>query len=90
MIQSGDAEYWNNKGFAYWEFMACSTVVNLVTGLERGGLRGTFLQMRAKIKEVGIEVTKQHMIFVQQDFDRGNIGDVKGLLSFKKWLTIII
>ncbi|AEG12871.1 hypothetical protein ACRN9V_11840 [Shewanella baltica] len=84
VIQSGDVKYWNNKGFAYWEFMARSTVVNLATGLERGGFRGTFLQMRAKIKEVGIEVAKQHMIFVQQDFDRGNIGDVKGLLSLKQ------
>ncbi|WP_244212541.1 hypothetical protein [Shewanella livingstonensis] len=42
VIQSGDTHFWNNKGFAYWEFMARSTVVNLATGLERGGFRGTF------------------------------------------------
>jgi hypothetical protein len=84
VIQSGDTNFWNNKGFTYWEFMARSTVVNLATGLERGGFRGTFSQMRAKIKDVGIEVANQHISFVTHDYDNGNIGEVKGLLSRKQ------
>ena len=31
-IDKGDSSFWNHKGFAYWEFMARYTVVNLAVG----------------------------------------------------------
>jgi hypothetical protein len=66
-IAESDKSFWDNKGFAYWEFMARSTVVNLAAGLEKSGFHGTFQETRKKIKEVGLEVARQHAIFVQID-----------------------
>ncbi|RTZ20807.1 hypothetical protein EKN09_22660 [Vibrio penaeicida] len=82
-IQRGESSFWNNKGFAYWETMARSTVVNLAVGLEKGGFRGTFGEMRAKIKEVGLEVARQHVRFVSSDF-KNKFGDIPGKLSLKQ------
>ena len=82
-IVNGDAAFWNNKGFLYWETMARSTVVNLATGLERAGFRGTFSEMRAKIKEVGLNVAYYHSRYVTQDIER-NIGKVPGVLSLQQ------
>ena len=84
VIRTGEKSFWNNRGFAYWEAMARSTVVNLAVGLEKGGYRGTFSEMRAMIKKVGLEVAKQHIKYVQHDYDTGNIGQVRGLLSLKQ------
>lgn len=50
-IRQGNPEFWNNKGFVYWEFMARSTVVNLAVGLEQGGFKGSFAEMRKMIKK---------------------------------------
>ncbi len=75
----GDKKYWGNKGFSYWEFMARTTVVNLATGLQKGGFQGDFKAMRNKIKEVGAEVARQHAVFVKMDI-KANRG-VPGLLS---------
>lgn len=83
-IRQGSAVFWNNKGFGYWEFMARSTVVNLAVGLERGGFRGSFVEMRQMIKKVGLEVAKQHIKYVQHDYQAGNIGQIRGLLSLKQ------
>ncbi|MCK8094689.1 hypothetical protein [Pseudoalteromonas sp. 1CM17D] len=83
-IEKGNPLFWNNKGFVYWEFMARSTVVNLAAGLEKGGFRGTFLETRNMIKRVGLEVAKQHIKYVHHDYQAGNIGKVKGLLSLKQ------
>jgi len=51
-IETGDAKYWNFKGFTYWEFMARSTVVNLAVGLEKGGFRGNFSETKKQIKKL--------------------------------------
>ena len=63
--------------------MARSTVVNLAAGLEKSGFHGTFTEMRAKIKEVGFEVARQHAIFVEID-RKQKIGSVAGLLSLSQ------
>lgn len=83
VIAQGDRSYWDNKGFAYWETMARSTVVNIAVGLEKAGYHLSVGAMRKKIKEVGLEVARQHAIFVQIDF-KENIGQVPGLLSLKQ------
>ncbi len=67
----------------YWEFMARSTVVNLAAGLEKAGFKGTFTEMRDKIKEVGIEVARMHVSFVIKDY-ANQTGEVPGLLSLKQ------
>ncbi len=63
--------------------MARSTVVNLAVGLEKSGFKGNFSQMRAKIKELGLEVAHQHVIYVNRDYTK-KIGLVPGLLSLKQ------
>lgn len=83
-IRQGNPEFWNNKGFVYWEFMARSTVVNLAVGLEQGGFKGSFAEMRKMTKKVGLEVAKQHIKYVHHDYQAGNIGQVRGLLSLKQ------
>ncbi|WP_282178299.1 hypothetical protein [Vibrio nereis] len=50
-IDKGDSSFWNHKGFAYCEFMARSTVVNLAVGLNKGGFRGNVKETNEKIKE---------------------------------------
>jgi len=82
-IRSGDPAFWNHKGFAYWELMARSTVVNLATGLERAGHHLTFSEMRSKIKEVGIEVARRHVQYVRHDIRHG-IGNTPGKLSLEQ------
>jgi len=64
--------------------MARSTVVNLAVGLEQGGFKGSFAEMRKMIKKVGLEVAKQHIKYVHHDYQAGNIGQVRGLLSLKQ------
>ena len=63
--------------------MARSTAANLATGLERSGFHGSFGEMRAKIHEVGVEVARQHLVFVRSDIKRG-IGKKPGVLSFQQ------
>jgi len=82
-IIKGDPSFWNHKGFAYWEFMARSTVVNLAVGLNKGGFRGNIRETNEKIKEVGIKVAEFHSIYVERDY-KNNIGDVAGKLSLKQ------
>lgn len=83
VIAEGDKQYWDNKGFTYWEFMARSTVVNLAAGLEKSGYHGNFKETRQKIQEIGLEVARQHAIFVQIDL-KNNLGKTPGLLSLKQ------
>lgn len=82
-ITKGEPSFWNYKGFAYWEFMARSTVVNLAVGLNKGGFRGNIKETREKIKKVGMKVAEFHILFVQRDY-KNNIGDVAGKLSLKQ------
>ncbi|MCK7543685.1 hypothetical protein MLC59_05830 [Marinobacter bryozoorum] len=82
-IQAGDPAFWNHKAFAYWELMARSTVVNLAVGLERAGHRLTFMEMREKIREVGIEVARRHVQYVRHDI-RYEIGNTPGKLSLEQ------
>jgi hypothetical protein len=82
-IAEGESSFWDNKGYVYWELMARSTVVNLAAGLEKSGYHGTFSQTRAKIKEIGVEVARQHAISVQRDI-KNNIGNTPGLLSLRQ------
>ena len=82
-IIKGDSSFWNYKGFAYWEFMARSTVVNLAVGLNKGGFKGNMKETRKKIKEVGIKVAQLHIRFVKDDY-KNKIGDVAGKLSLKQ------
>jgi hypothetical protein len=82
-IAEGDSQYWDNKGFTYWDLMARSTVTNLAAGLEQAGFHGTFRDMRAKIKEVGLEVARQHAIFVKID-QKNQLGNTPGLLSLSQ------
>lgn len=82
-IIKGEPSFWNYKGFAYWEFMARSTVVNLAVGLQKGGFRGTIKETRDKIKAVGIKVAEYHMLYVDIDY-KDKIGDVPGKLSLKQ------
>lgn len=82
-IITGDPEYWNHKPFVLWGAMARSTVVNLAMGLERAGFKGTFLEMRQKIKEVGISVARHHIRFTENDYKHG-YGKIPGLLSLKQ------
>ena len=63
--------------------MARSTVVNLAPGLERAGHHLSFVEMRNKIKEVGIEVAWRHIQFVRHDI-RLSIGEVPGKLSLEQ------
>lgn len=79
-IENGDPAYWNHHGFAYWEGMVRSTVVNLSVGLNKAGFRGTMRQEREKIREVGKEVARQHAKYVREDY-REHYGNEKGLLS---------
>lgn len=79
-IQRGDAAFWAYRGFAYWELMARSTVVNLSVGLQRAGFQGTMSEMREKIREVGVRVAQEHALEVTIDYDEG-LGLVPGLLS---------
>ena len=82
-IETGDASYWNFKGFTYWEFMARSTVVNLAVGLEKGGFRGNMSETREQIKKVGQAVALWHLRFVEQDYEE-KIGKIPGKLSLKQ------
>jgi len=82
-IMKGDSSFWNYQGFAYWEFMARSTVVNLAVGLNKGGFHGDVKTMREKIKEVGAHVAYFHMRFVTNDFKK-KIGNIPGKLSLKQ------
>ncbi|MCE9685710.1 hypothetical protein LZP73_05700 [Shewanella sp. AS16] len=82
-ISKGDPKFWNYKGFSYWEFMARSTVVNLATGLNKGGFRGNFKETREKIKQVGIRVARWHIRFVQDDY-KNKTGNIAGKLSLKQ------
>lgn len=82
-IATGDPVYWNHRGFAYWEFMARSTVVNLAVGLQKGGFRGTIGETRTRIREVGLRVAQWHVRYVDADYDE-QIGQVPGLLSLKQ------
>jgi hypothetical protein len=82
-IMTGDSSFWNHQGFAYWEFMARSTVVNLAVGLNKGGFRGDVKETREKIKEVGKRVAYFHIQFVKDDF-LNKFGDVPGKLSLKQ------
>ena len=52
-VETGGPVYWNHRNYLYWEMMARSTVVNLSVGLQAGGFRGSFMQMRKRIREVG-------------------------------------
>lgn len=82
-IDKGDSSFWNYKGFAYWEFMARSTVVNLAVGLNKGGFRGNIKETNEKIKEVGVKVAEFHIRFVQDDY-KNKFGNVPGKLSLKQ------
>jgi len=82
-IETGDAKYWNFKGFTYWEFMARSTVVNLAVGLEKCGFRGNFSKTKEQIKKVGKAVAYWHIEYVKKDFDK-KIGKIPGKLSLKQ------
>lgn len=82
-VLTGDPEYWNHKGYTFWEFMARSTVVNIAIGLEKAGFKGNNGEMRAKIKEVGLEVAIQHQLFVTADISN-KYGKVWGLLSLEQ------
>lgn len=82
-IENGDRAYWNHHGFAYWETMVRSTVVNLSVGLNNAGFRGTMGQEKAKIRDVGREVARQHADAVMRDYE-GRFGGVRGLLSHKQ------
>jgi hypothetical protein len=82
-INKGDPAFWNHKGFAFWELMARSTVVNLAVGLNKGGFRGNFKETREKIKEVGLKVAQLHILYVKNDYEK-NIGQVPGKLSLKQ------
>ncbi|MEQ6887044.1 hypothetical protein [Salicola sp. Rm-C-2C1-2] len=79
-VAQGSKDYWNHRGYAYWEFMARSTVANLSVGLQKAGFTGN---MREKIEEVGVQVAKQHRRAVQIDY-RKKLGKVPGLLSLKQ------
>jgi hypothetical protein len=83
VVSAGDAQYWGNKPYQYWEVMARTTVVNLAVGLQTGGFEGTFGEMREEIKRVGVEVAKQHAIFVTRDIKDAH-GHVDGLLSLRQ------
>ena|SRR5690554_5630741 len=83
VVEPHQAEYWAHRGFAYWEMMTRSTVVNLSVGLQRGGYQGTMAEMREKIREVGLQVAIQHAIFVKNDYASG-AGTKPGLLSLKQ------
>lgn len=83
VIAEGDSSFWDNKGYIYWELMARSTVVNLAAGLEKSGFHGTFRETRGKIREIGLEVARQHAIFVKRDI-KNKIGNTPGLLSLRQ------
>ncbi|WP_211224565.1 hypothetical protein [Marinimicrobium agarilyticum] len=82
-IEGGDPVYWNHRGYAYWDAMARSTVVNIAVGLERGGFRGSFIETRDKIREIGLKVARWHAIYVNHDY-QNNIGRVPGQLSLQQ------
>lgn len=82
-ITKGDPKFWNFKGFSYWELMARSTVVNLAVGLNKGGFRGSIKETREKIKEVGNEVARLHILFVKRDY-RNKTGSIPGKLSLRQ------
>ncbi|WP_227519703.1 hypothetical protein [Marinobacter sp. ANT_B65] len=82
-IITGDPEYWSYRPFAYWDVMAISTVVNLAVGLEKGGHIGTFAEIRAKIKEIGLAVAQFHALYTRNDYEK-KVGQVPGLLSLKQ------
>jgi hypothetical protein len=82
-IQVGDPDFWAHEGFAYWEFMARSTVVNISVGLQRAGFTGTMSDMRNKIREVGLRVAREHARAVAIDYKNG-LGNEAGLLSVKQ------
>ncbi|WP_425641972.1 hypothetical protein ACPUEK_00985 [Marinomonas gallaica] len=79
-INTGDQAYWDRKGFAYWETMARTTVVNLSVGLQKAGFNGTFGEMREEIKKIGLAVANAHAEYVKNDI-RNNYGRQPGLLS---------
>ncbi|MFE8070774.1 hypothetical protein QQM79_06915 [Marinobacteraceae bacterium S3BR75-40.1] len=82
-IRKGDPAFWAHEGFAYWEFMARSTVVNISVGLQKAGFQGTMAEMREKIREVGFEVARQHALAVETDY-KNKLGTQQGLLSKKQ------
>lgn len=82
-IQRGDATFWAHKGFAYWELMARSTVVNISVGLQKAGFQGTMGKMREKIREVGLKVARQHALAVETDY-KNKLGTEPGLLSMRQ------
>lgn len=82
-IAKGDPEYWNRRGFGYWDAMARSTVVNITAGLIDAGHRANFERMRALIKRVGMRVAQYHADAVDKDYD-SRIGQVAGLLSARQ------
>ena len=82
-IETGNPDYWDHKGFAYWESMVRSTVVNLSVGLNRAGFRGNMRQEREMIRQAGVAVALLHADFVGEDHREG-YGDVRGLLSVQQ------
>ncbi len=82
-IQRGDAAYWAHEGFAYWELMARSTVVNISVGLQKAGFQGTMGEMQERIRQVGLTVAWYHAQAVAADHTAQR-GTVAGLLSRKQ------
>ena len=82
-VANGDKEYWNHRGYRYWNFMAHSTVINLAVGLDRAGFEGDFEDKRRKIEAIGAKIAKRHIEWVTLDY-RNRTGKVPGLLSLRQ------